>query len=276
MKGYAYYNGQVGRCDDIKIPLSDRIIFFGDGVYDVIIGHDGKLFLPDEHINRLISNMEYLHISIPWTKEQLYSLICQLIHLSGYKSYMIYISASRDQSERIHSYKSSKATNLLILINGFELSKKDGLSLITEEDKRYYFCNIKTVNLLPSVIASTNADLSGCDEAVFHRKEIVTECAHSNIFIVKDERLITHPKSELILPGITRDLLINIAQKYHISVEERPFTTDEMLSADNVMITSTTKLIKSVNFVNSIPIKNKSNDIIGILQKEATKRYLEI
>lgn len=276
MKGYAYYNGQVGQCDDIKIPLSDRIIFFGDGVYDVMIGHGGKLFLPEEHIKRLLSNMEYLHINIPWTKAQLYELIHQLIDLSGYESYMVYISASRDQNERIHSYRSSQATNLLILINNFELSNRDGLSLITEEDRRYYFCNIKTVNLLPSVIASTNADLAGCDEAVFHRKNTVTECAHSNIFMVKDERLITHPKSELILPGITRDLFIDVARKHHITVNERPFTIDELLSADDVLITSTTKLIKSVDFINGIPIKKKCNDIVSALKKDAYNTYHQI
>ncbi len=276
MKGYAYYNGQVGQCDDIKIPLSDRIIFFGDGVYDVIIGHDGKLFLPEEHLNRLLSNMEYLHINIPWTKAQLYDLIYNLIELSGYKSYMIYISASRDQDERIHSYKSSRATNLLIIINSFKLSEKDGLSLITEEDKRYRFCNIKTVNLLPSVLASTKADLSMCDEAVFHRKNIVTECAHSNIFIVKNERLITHPKSELILPGITRGLVIDIARKHRIHIEERPFSIHELFTADEAIITSTTKLIKPANYINGLPAKKKVNNVATTLQREATKRYLEI
>ena len=79
MKGYAYYNGQIGKCDDIKIPLSDRIIFFGDGVYDVMIGHGGKLFMPEEHLDRLYSNMKYLHINILLTKKHFFDLINDLI-----------------------------------------------------------------------------------------------------------------------------------------------------------------------------------------------------
>ena len=276
MKGYAYYNGQVGKCDDVRIPLSDRIIFFGDGVYDVVIGHSGKLFLPDEHLDRLLFNMNYLHINIPWTKQQLYDLICQLINLSGYSSYLIYISASRDQNERIHSYKSTRGTNLLIIISEFNLSDKDGLSLITEEDKRYYFCNIKTINLLPSVLASTRAELVGCDEAIFHRKSTVTECAHSNIFVIKNESLITHPKCELILPGITRGLLINIANEYNLTVEERPFSTDVFLFADEVLITSTTKLIKAVTYIDGKPLKRRNSELIAVLQNTAIQKYKEI
>lgn len=276
MKGYAYYNGIFGTCDDIKIPLTDRTIYFGDGVYDMIIGHDGSIFLFDEHSERLFSNLKSLNINFPLKKSKLYDLILQIIRLSGYKSYSIYISVSRNHDERIHSYKSSRSSNLLIIISKFDLSERDGLSLITEKDKRYRFCNIKTTNLLPAVIASTKADMCGCDEAVFYRKNTVTECAHSNIFILKNDQLITHPKSEFILSGITRGLLIKIADEYKIPVMERPFKLDELFSADEVIITSTTKLIKTVDCIDGQKIIRKNQQLVADLQKNAINKYVNI
>ena len=273
MKGYAYYNGNFGTCDDIKIPLTDRTIYFGDGVYDMMIGHDGSIFLFDEHSDRLFSNLKSLNINFSLKKSELYDLILQIIKLSGYKSYSIYIAVSRSHDERVHSYKSSKSSDLLIIISNFDLSKRDGLALITEEDKRYRFCNIKTTNLLPAVLSSTKADMCGCDEAVFHRKKTVTECAHSNIFILKNGRLITHPKSEFILPGITRELLIKIAYEYKIPVSEQPFTLNELFSADEVIITSTTKLIKTVDCIDGRKILKKGGHLVSDLQKAAIKRY---
>ena len=276
MKGYAYYNGQIGKCDDIKIPLSDRIIFFGDGVYDVMIGHGGKLFMPEEHLDRLYSNMKYLHINILLTKKHFFDLINDLINLSGYESYSIYISVSRNHNERCHSYRPSASTNLLIMINEFSLSSRDGLYLITEKDRRYYYCNIKTTNLLPAVLASTKAEDSGCDEAIFHRGNTITECAHSNIFILKNEELVTHPKSELILPGITRGLLIDIAKANHINVCERPFSLKDLSDADEVIITSTTKLIKSAKCINGKIVKSSGKHLVSALQDDAYKKYASI
>ena len=186
MGDYAYYNGTISRYSDAKVPLSDRLIYFGDGVYDVMIGHNKKIFLAEEHFNRLFSNAKELEIPIDFSKSYINSVIDRLISLCGYDQYIIYISISRNAKNRIHSYLGLNGTNLLITIKQFEHSDKTYLDLITEEDKRYYFCNIKTTNLLPAVLASSKAEKLNCDEAVFIRGNIVTECAHSNIFIIKN------------------------------------------------------------------------------------------
>ncbi len=274
MKGYAYYNGKIGQCDEISIPLTDRIIYFGDGVYDLMIGHGGKIFLADEHLSRLKSNMDFLNIFYPADKNRIYDLICRMISLSGYDSYSIYVSISRDQEEREHSYKNSRAANLLIIVKEFYLTDSAPLSLITEEDKRYKYCNIKTVNLLPAVIASTKADSYGCNEAVFHRDGTVTECAHSNVFILKDGELITHPKSELILPGITRELLIRTAREMKIIVAEKPFSIGEMFSADEIIVTSTTKLIRRTGFIDGLPVGGKDKATAEGLEAAVKEKYL--
>lgn len=276
MRGYAYYNGKVGQCDEISIPLTDRIIYFGDGVYDVMIGHDGGIFMVWEHLCRLRSNMDALHIEYPADKDRLYDLICRLILLSGYKSYSIYISVSRDSEEREHSYRNSRAANLLIIIKEFSLPDGAALSLITEEDKRYGYCNIKTVNLLPAVLYSTKAEAYGCDEAVLHRGGTVTECAHSNVFILKGGRLITHPKCELILPGITRELLIGTAKEMGISTDERPFSLGELFSADEIIVTSTTKLVRHTTAIDGLDVGGKDKTSVEALEHAVKEKYLNM
>ena len=276
MEGYAYYNGKIGRCSDISIPLSDRLIYFGDGVYDVMIGHSEKLFLADEHIERLFYGIKTLNMQFSLSKEQILSLVNLLITISGYDSYLIYISVSRGASERKHSYINCSATNLLITIKKFSFSNCIPLNLITLQDDRYDYCNIKTVNLLPSVIAATKAEISGCDEAVFVKNGIVTECARSNIFILKQGKLITHPLSSAILPGIIRNYLIKTAAVFEIPVAEREFSIDEMLDADEVIVTSTTKMIAEAKSIDGIPVGGRNPSLLAKMKTALLNSYQNI
>lgn len=276
MEGYAYYNGTIGRCSDISIPLSDRLIYFGDGVYDVMIGHSGRLFLANDHIERLFSGIKALNICFSMKKEDILDIVYRLIKLSGYKSYLVYISVSRDADERRHSYIDCAIANLLVTIKEFSFSHNNALKLITVPDNRYGYCNIKTVNLLPSVMAATKAEAMGCDEAVFVKNGIVTECAHSNIFIIKDEKLITHPESCDILPGIIRKFIIKNAAVLGFLVAERGFTVDEIIDADEVVVTSTTKLAAIANSVNGIAVGGKSKYIANALIDALFKSYQNI
>ncbi len=276
MEGYAYYNGRIGRCGDISIPLSDRLIYFGDGVYDVMIGHSEKLFLADEHIDRLFSGIRALNIYFSMSKEDILEVIYRLIKLSGYKGYIVYISVSRDADERKHSYIDCYSANLLVTVKEFSLLHNNALKLITAPDNRYGYCNIKTVNLLPSVMAATRAEALGCDEAIFVKNGIVTECAHSNIFIIKDEKLITHPESCDILSGIIRKFIIKNAAVLGVPTVMRGFTVDELLNADEVIVTSTTKLAKRAESVDGIRVGGKSKDITNALMDTLFNAYQNI
>lgn len=276
MGDYAYYNGTISRYSDAKVSLSDRLIYFGDGVYDVMIGHNKKIFLAEEHFNRLFSNAKELEIPIDFSKSYINSVIDRLISLCGYDQYIIYISISRNAKNRIHSYLGLNGTNLLITIKQFEHSDKTYLDLITEEDKRYYFCNIKTTNLLPAVLASSKAEKLNCDEAVFIRGNIVTECAHSNIFIIKNNTIITHPLSNLILPGITRQLVITLAESLNIKVKEMAYEKDALFDADEVIVSSTTKFIKRVASIDGIPTKRKNPKIFLNLENAVNNQYYNI
>ena len=270
---YAYYNGKFGRYEKINLPLSDRAIFFGDGVYDAAIGGGGKIFLFDEHCDRLYGNARRLGIQPPVSREELGRILLEVIKRSGLSEYFIYVQLSRSKARRSHS-ATDASTNLLVTVTEWSrpsLSKR--LSLITEEDLRYEYCDIKTVNLLPAVIASTKSEESGADEAVFHRGDTVTECAHSNISILKGGVLITHPESPHILPGITRRHLIDSARSLGIPVSERPFTLDELFSADEVIVSSTTKLVLAAKSIDGHPVGGGDERTFLLLQTAVCEEF---
>lgn len=245
MAAYAYYNGKFGLREDISIPLTDRAIYFGDGIYDVAIGRDGKIFQADEHISRFLGNTKKISINHSYTHESLYELLCEVVKKTGLQEFLLYFQLSRNNEKRRHSYLGCDESNLLITVEDFKLdTSKKAMRLITADDLRYYYCDVKTVNLLPAVLASGEAERAGCDEAVLHRGVTVTECAHSNVSIIKDGTLYTHPTNNLILPGITRSHLLLACRSLGIPYVERAFTLDELFSADEILVSSTTKLAK--------------------------------
>ena len=149
------------------------------------------------------------------------------------------------------------------------------VDLITVEDTRYLHCNIKTLNLIPNVIASQRALKEGVHEALFHRGERVTECAHSNVHIIKDGVLLTPPADCYILKGVARDNLIKACQNLNIPVNIRPFTVQEIFSADEVIITSSGSLCLQVGKVDGIEVGGKAEDIIKKLQAYLLDEFLK-
>ena len=276
MDSIAYYNGNFGRRQELKIPLSDRALFFGDGIYDAAIAVSGKIVWENEHIDRFFDNATALGLCHDLTKEKLKLLLRETVKKSNFENGFLYFQMSRNSEKRIHSAKGLKKSNLLITVEKFTFSSPEKqLSLITFPDERYGYCNIKTLNLLPSVLAATDAENKECDEAVFIREGCVTECSHSNIFIVKDDTVITHPKSKHILPGIAREKIIAACHNLKIPVLEEPFTQEDLLSADEILISSTTKLCLGVNMVDGIAVGGKNAElrrkIYGELHKDLVK-----
>ena len=255
MNSLAYYDGVIGKREDIKIPLSDRSIFFGDAVYEAIIGRNGKIFLADEHLNRFYKNLERLKIQAPMPKDRLHSLLCELVRRADIPEFFMYFQCSRSLGERRHSYLGSQGSHLLITVDYFTvLPKQKRLRLVSAEDLRYRYCDIKTTNLLPAVIASTEAEAVGCDETVFYRGEWVTECAHSNISIINNGVLYTHPTDKFILPGISRERLLSVCRSLSIPCREERFTLSDCFEADEILITSTSKLCMAASELDGIRV----------------------
>lgn len=243
----AYYNGEFKNKNEISIKLTDRAVFFGDGIYDAAIGRNGKVFMLDEHIERFLSNAQAIKIPFTMTRGELKRTILKTVMLSREASYFVYFQLSRFSEERIHAAPESEKFNLLITVSPFSLCDKNKhLSLITAEDVRHTMCNVKTLNLLPAVLSSCSAAAADADEAVLVRDGTVTECSHSNIHIIKKGKIITHPLDRYILPGISRMHMLSVCDKLAVPYEERNYSTDELFDADEVLVTSSSKLAMPV------------------------------
>lgn len=240
MKTLGYYNGKYDEIDKIMIPMSDRSHWFGDGVYDATCARNYKIMAIDEHIDRFFNSARLVEINLGFTKEELKTLLNDLVKKLDDDELFVYWQVTRGGNGlRSHNYNKNDTANLWVTICPEKITDKAReYKLTTMEDTRFLHCNIKTLNLLPSVRAYQLAKERNCDETVFHRGDIVTECAHSNIHIIKDKKFITHPANEYILPGIARAHLLKACSKLQIEVEERPFTMQELINADEIIVSS--------------------------------------
>ncbi|WFR57524.1 aminotransferase class IV [Anaerocolumna sp. AGMB13025] len=276
MENLGYYCGSYGLIEEMKIPMNDRACYFGDGVYDATYAANHIIYDLDEHVDRFFHSAEMINITLKLTKSELKNLLNEMVIKVDSPDQFIYWQVTRGTALRNHSFPDSDIpSNLWIMIKpGTIKDLNQKFKLITVEDTRYLHCNIKTLNLLPNVIASQKAFEAGCDEAVFHRGERVTECSHSNISIIKNNVLRTAPLDNLILPGITRGHLIHFCHDNNIPVDESPYTLDELIHADEIIITSAGALCIAVSEIDGIPVGGKAPDILNLLQHAAITKFI--
>ena len=239
MKNLGYYNGAYGLLEEMTIPMNDRVCWFGDGVYDAGPCRNYHIFALQEHIDRFYRNAEAMDMVVPMEKSELAALLQELVLKLDTGDLFVYFQLTRGTAERNHAYEKGKG-NLWVMLKPAAI--RDGsqpVSLITCEDTRFFHCNIKTLNLMPSVMASQKAKEAGCFEAVFYRPGgRVTECAHSNVHILKEHTLITAPLDNLILPGIARRHLIDACTRLNIAVREEEYFLPQLFDADEILVTS--------------------------------------
>ena len=239
-----YYDGRFRNAARPFIPLSDRAVFFGDGIYDAAIAKGGRIFMLEEHLERFLENAAALEIPLPESEDRLRQILLKIAKAAaGDGVSFIYFQLSRYGRRRAHAVSDEGRSNLLITASSLTLKPPcETVSLIRYPDLRHGICNRKTLNLLISVMAAREAEKRGADEAVFVRDGLVTECSHSNVHILKDGVLLTHPTNERILPGISRRHMLSVAGEMGIPIIERPFSEQELAEADEVLVTSTSKL----------------------------------
>ena len=272
---YAYYNGRFSRYEDTVIPLTDRALFFGDGVYDAAVGTGGGIYRFHEHYERLARGAKAVGLNFRLSEGELLEILLELIGLSGLQSYFLYFHLSAAGEIRKHERNFLTATNLLATVKPWSMpTGAEAISVNTEEDIRHRLCNIKTLNLLPAVLASSRAVKSGCGECVFIKDGYVTECAHSNIFAVKNGRLITPRAGRSVLSGITRRAIIKIAKSHGIDTRIGGLTRDELLSADEAFVSSTSRICTRIDRINGCKIGEKSVIFYQIFQL-LSKDYIE-
>lgn len=275
MKEVGYYNGIFGPLEEMQIPMLDRACYFGDGVYDFSLAYNGKIFALDEHVDRLYRSAAMILLEIPYTKEEMKAILHEAVRKSECAHVSVYWQVSRGTAIRNHIFPDTDVkANLMIMVKPGQTPGEDArFRLITLEDTRYLHCNIKTINLLPSVLAAEKARRAGCDEAVLHRGERVTECSHCNVHILKDGVFRTAPADCYILPGIARRHLIDMCGVLGVPVEEKPFTVNELLAADEVLVSSSSTLCIQAIEIDGKPVGGKDPVLLDRIRSAVYREF---
>lgn len=278
MARIAYVNGRYVRQDAAKVSIEDRGYQFADGIYEVCLFVSGRLWDLEGHLNRLHRSLSELSIPTPMRVEALQVVIFELLRRNRLKSALVYIQVTRGTAPRNHPFPKGDVPPALVLtVRPFDLDQSDavaerGVGVITQPDIRWGRVDIKTVSLLPNVLAKQAAVEAGCAEAWLVRDGKVTEGTSSNAWIVDGEGvLITHPKGNEILGGITRETAIACAKELQISVREEAFTLDQAKSAREAFITSATSLVTPVVSIDGAPIGDGVPGEMTLRLREAYK-----
>ena len=241
MKELGYYNGKIGELNEMTVPMNDRACWFGDGVYEAGMCRNYKFFALDEHVDRLYRSAGMLEMTVPVSKDELKNILNELARKMDTSDLMAYCQVTRGGGPRMHAFPEGPANLWITLRPKTVNTAEEPVGLITTEDTRFFHCNIKTLNLIPSVMANEKARRAGCYECVFVRPGgRVTECSHSNVHIIKDDVFTTAPTDNLILPGIARAHMIRACGRLGIPVSETPFTVEDLLGADEIITSSST------------------------------------
>ena len=275
MKELAYYDGTIATPEELMVPFNDRVHFFGDGVYDATVGGNHKVYLLEDHLDRFYSSANALDIKIPMEKKELGELLTTLLSKVEGETHFVYWQITRGAAPRNHIYGEEMMGKLWVMIRPNRLRDPSlPIGLMTAEDTRFLHCNIKTLNLLPSVMASQKAQKLGVEETVFHRGDVVTECAHSNVSILKDGIFLSHPNDQFILRGISKTHMIHACYRLGIPVLERPFTLKELMEADEVIVTSSSNFCLHAKEIDGVTVGGKDPLRLKQIQDEVISEYL--
>ncbi|SMN15100.1 D-alanine aminotransferase [uncultured Candidatus Thioglobus sp.] len=255
-----YLNGEFIPKDQASVSVMDRGFLFGDGVYEVIPVYSGKIFRLDEHLKRLQNSLNSVQINNPYSAPEWSDILHQLLGLSTESNQSLYLQISRGADiSRKHSFESLTPT---VFIESNPLMPKTkselemGFRAMSQPDFRWQRCDIKSTSLLANIMYSQQAKQNSVEEVILHRDSNVTEGATSNVFIIKSDTLLTHPTGKHILSGITRDLVLESAKHCHLNIEESTFTLDDLLMADEVWISSSTREVMPITQVDDRLINN--------------------
>ncbi len=254
-----YLNGKFLPIEQAYIPVLDRGFIFGDGVYEVIPVYSRKAFRLEHHLARLQDSLNGIRLSNPYTNDQWCRLITQLIDYHDSDDQYIYLHITRGVAKRDHAFPVNIPPTIFMMSNALLTPPKEllqkGVLAITAEDNRWGRCDIKAISLLPNVLLRQLAVDAGATETILLRDGFLTEGAASNIFIVKENKLLAPPKSHLMLPGITYDVVLELVETHTLPYEVRPVAEQELQSANEILLTSSTKEI--------MPIVSLDGKLIG-------------
>ena len=255
-----YLNGQFLPLEEARVPVLDRGFIFGDGVYEVIPVYSRRPFRLGEHLHRLQHSLDGIRLPNPHSEHEWAHLIHQLVEQNEGDDQYLYLHITRGVAKRDHAFPNPPVPPTVFMIsNPFPAPPsallRAGICAVTAVDNRWLRCDIKSIALLPNVLLRQAAVDGGCTETVLIRdNSFLTEGSASNIFVVKHGTLLAPPKDNLMLPGITYDVILEIAQINAIPLEVRRIGVAEVFEADELLLTSSTKEVLPITRLDGRPV----------------------
>jgi len=253
-----YLNGEYVPADEARVSIWDRGFMFGDGVYEVIPAYGGRLFRLEQHLQRLDNSLFEIRLAPPLSHGQWGRCLEELIRRNGGGDLSVYLQVTRGQAVRNHGFPDGTPPTVVATCSPLpEVAPetlRDGVAAVTCEDIRWKYCHIKAITLLPNVLLRQQALDAGAAEAILVRDGTVTEGAASNIFVVKDGLVLTPPNGPYLLPGITRDLIIELAREAGLTCREASLPAASLAAADEIWLTSSTRELTPVTLLDGEPV----------------------
>jgi D-alanine transaminase len=238
-----YLNGEWMPISEGRVSCEDRGFNFGDGVYEVVRVYGGQPFTMREHLERQVRSAAGLGFEIPLSVEEFEGVVRGLIERSGIDEALVYTQVTRGAAARNHVFADDIVPTVMAFIRPAPAHPKvwrtEGAGVLPTVDNRWNMCHLKTIALLPNILAKNAAHRAGCVEAFYHLEDgTVTEGSASNAYVIRGGELWTAPLGPKILPGVTRTQVLEVAREIGIAVHEETFTLAEAEAADEVIMSA--------------------------------------
>jgi D-alanine transaminase len=253
-----FLNGEFMPIEQARVPVLDRGFIFGDGVYEMIPCYSRTPFRLPEHLARLRTSLEAVRIANPYADERWSELIGRVIEANPWEDQSIYLQVTRGVARRDHAFPQGLKATVLIMSSQLTTPSpeqvKNGCPAITHADFRWLRCDIKSTSLLGNCMLRTMAAELGCGEVILLRDGWLTEASASNVFVVREGVVLAPPKSNLMLPGITYDVVLELLEANRVPHEVRPVAEAELRAADEVWLTSSSREVLAVTTLDGKPV----------------------
>jgi D-alanine transaminase len=253
-----FLNGRFLPLEQATVPVLDRGFIFGDGVYELIPVYSRAPFRMDEHLARLERSLAAVRIANPYARDRWRSIILELVAQQPWEDQGVYLQVTRGVAKRDHAFPAGVEPTVFAMSNPLvnpprELVEK-GVAAVSAPDNRWLRCDIKSISLIGNVLLRQQSADAGTAETILFRDGILTEASASNVFVAKNGLVLSPPKSNLILPGITYDVVVEIAQQLGLPLEFRDIREAEVRAADELWVTSSSKEILAVVELDGKPV----------------------
>ncbi|GGN65495.1 D-amino-acid transaminase [Oceanobacillus indicireducens] len=269
-----FAQGSFMHKDKLNYPFEERGLQFGDGVYEVIRIYQGKYYLLNEHIDRLYRSLSEIKLSFPYDRKDFIHTLEELLKKNEMKTDgKVYLQVTRGSAPRDHVFPDNITPNVYAYLEPAKRNvelMKHGVPVITMPDIRWSHCHIKSLNLLPNLMAKQEAKEQGCFEAILHKDGTVTECSASNVYFVKNGKIYTHPATNAILHGCVRLAVERFADELGIPFIEEAYLVGDIKDADEVFLSSSTNEITPIINVDGHTIHDGSS---GPITKQIQHAY---